>query len=126
MVKSALGSGEGAYAREAIGCGRRQEARERQVEFVAHAIDRDGQHRTTRMALTRVITRAACNLRHTYVCMRLMEGADIPSREELPHEHRDDREVPRRHQDMLDAPAINVRKIRRKIKQVEVEETAEG
>ena len=45
-------------------------------------IDRDGQRRT------------AYSLRHTYICFRLIEGADIYQvAKKLPHQCRDDREV---------------------------------
>ena len=43
--------------------------------------DRDGKPRTS------------YSLRHTYICLRLMEGADIPGCEELSHLGRDDREA---------------------------------
>ncbi|HZO21618.1 MAG TPA: hypothetical protein VFB37_03870 [Steroidobacteraceae bacterium] len=79
-------------------------------------IDRDGQHRT------------AYSLRHTYICMRLMEGADIY---QVAKNCRTSVEMIEKYyaahiKNMLDASAINVRKVRRKIKQVEVEEAAEA
>ena len=78
-------------------------------------IDRDGQRRT------------AYSLRHTYICMRLMEGADIY---QVAKNCRTSVEMIEKYyashiKNILDASAINVRKVRRRIKQVEVEEAAE-
>jgi integrase len=71
-------------------------------------IDRDGQRRT------------AYNLRHTYICMRLME-AEIY---QVAKNCRTSVEMIEKYyaahiKNMLDASAINVRKVRRKIKEVE-------
>jgi integrase len=44
-------------------------------------LDRDGNRRT------------ACSLRHSYICMRLMECGYLSDREELSHQRRDDREI---------------------------------
>jgi hypothetical protein len=71
--------------------------------------DRDGQRRS------------AYSLRHTYICFRLMEGADIyplakncsTSVEMIQKFYAD------HIKNMLDASSINVRKERQKIKQVE-------
>jgi integrase len=73
-------------------------------------IDRDGQRRT------------AYSLRHTYICMRLMEGADIY---QVAKNCRTSVEMIEKYyaahiKNMLDASAINVRKVRRKIKEVEI------
>jgi integrase len=72
-------------------------------------IDRDGQRRT------------AYSLRHTYICMRLMEGADIY---QVAKNCRTSVEMIEKFyaahiKNMLDASAINVRKARRKTKPVE-------
>jgi integrase len=72
-------------------------------------IDRDGQRRT------------AYSLRHTYICMRLMEGADIY---QVAKNCRTSVEMIEKFyaahiKNMLDASAINVRKVRRKLKEVE-------
>ena len=71
--------------------------------------DRDGQRRT------------AYSLRHTYICMRLMEGADIY---QVAKNCRTSVEMIEKFyaahiKHMLDASAINVRKARRKAKPVE-------
>jgi integrase len=71
--------------------------------------DRDGQRRS------------AYSLRHTYICFRLMEGADIY---QLAKNCRTSVEMIQKFyadhiKNMLDASAINVRKERQKIKQVE-------
>jgi len=72
-------------------------------------IDRDGQRRT------------AYSLRHTYICMRLMEGADIY---QVAKNCRTSVEMIEKYyashiKNMLDASAINVRKVRRKAEQPE-------
>jgi len=56
--------------------------------------------------------RTAYSLRHTYICMRLMEGADIYQiAKKLSHKCGDDRKVLLcSHQNTLDAAAINVRR----------------
>ena len=52
------------------------------LEELKLKMDRDGQPRT------------AYSLRHTYICLRLMEGRrHLSDREELPHQRRDDREI---------------------------------
>jgi integrase len=73
-------------------------------------IDRDSQRRT------------AYSLRHTYICMRLMEGADIY---QVAKNCRTSVEMIEKYyaahiKNILDASAINVRKVRRKIKEVEI------
>lgn len=60
-------------------------------------LDREGRPRT------------AYSLRHTYISLRLMEVRTLSTREELPHQCENDREILRgAHQNLLDAAAINV------------------
>ncbi len=79
------------------------------LEELGLKTDRDGQRRS------------AYSLRHTYICFRLMEGADIY---QLAKNCRTSVEMIQKFyadhiKNMLDASAINVRKERQKIKQVE-------
>jgi len=79
------------------------------LDEIGLKIDRDGQRRT------------AYSLRHTYICMRLMEGADIY---QVAKNCRTSVEMIEKFyaahiKNMLDASAINVRKARRKAKPVE-------
>ena len=72
-------------------------------------IDRDGQRRS------------AYSLRHTYICMRLMDGADVY---QVAKNCRTSVEMIEKYyaahiKNMLDASAINVRKVGRKVKQIE-------
>jgi integrase len=79
------------------------------VDELGLKTDRDGQRRT------------AYSLRHTYICMRLMEGADIY---QVAKNCRTSVEMIERFyaahiRNMLDASAIDVRKAHRKAKRAE-------